>query len=179
MAGAYANHLDECILGVPLKSACDLTSPIAARKTRPGSEGIDLPADYRVVDRTVRIEQQFAATWRMPRFNVGGSALILNLSAQGIALQLDREFPVHRGPTIIRVQAAEIPDLPLEARLRWFRRHARERFEPKKGFACGAIFVFREPDVEARWSAWFAEALARYGLDGPGPDSVGKITRTI
>lgn len=121
-----------------------------------------VPIIRSVESRSARIDCQIAATWRIERFNLGGSATILNLSDAGIGLQLDKEFPVQPGSVIISVRAVHVPELPPEAEIRWFRRLPRKRLEPAKGFVCGAIFLVAPPEVEERWTAWFREAIGRY-----------------
>src|SRR4051812_48079487 len=106
---------------------------------------------------TVRLNGPFAVSWTIATQGVSGTGVIRDLSADGICLQLDREFRIDRGTLLLSLRSPEIAVLPTEARLRWFRRPARNRFQKPAGFLCGCIF-----NAPTRaWIEWYTQAVAR------------------
>ena len=99
-------------------------------------------------------------SWRLKGSTISGSGQIVDVSLAGMRFQLDSEFPPPRdiGYTFI-LTAPSIPDLPREARLRWFRRPAIRRDAPPPGFLCGAIFELADPIAAEKWRNWFAAAM--------------------
>jgi hypothetical protein len=96
-------------------------------------------------------------TWTIAQQGVAGAGIIQNLSADGICLQLDRDFRVQSGTLLLSLASPEIAVLPAQARLRWFRRLPRQRFEPPRGLLCGCVFV----STSEIWIDWYRKALAR------------------
>ena len=107
--------------------------------------------------RTDRLQGPFAVTWMVAQQHLSGAGIIQNLSADGICLQLDREFRVQPGTVVLSLASPEIAVLPAQAKVRWFRRLPRQRFEPPRGLLCGCVFV----STSEIWIDWFRKALAR------------------
>lgn len=107
--------------------------------------------------RTVRLKGPFAVTWTLAQQGLQGSGVIQDLNAQGLSLQLDREFQVRPGQIVLSLQSSQIAVLPTEARVRWFRRPSRKRVDPPLGLFCGCIFIAPTQG----WIEWYRQAIAR------------------
>ena len=83
--------------------------------------------------------------------------MIQDLSADGISLQLDREFRVQPDNLLISLKSPDIAVLPTQARVRVVSPPARKRFEKPLGFLCGCIFL---SPTEA-WAEWYKQAVER------------------
>jgi len=110
-------------------------------------------------DRSLkRVRWPAPITWQLKGSTLSGSGEIIDVSQSGIRFQLDSEFPPPRDVTYTFIlKAPSIPDLPREARLRWFRRPVIRRDAPPPGYLCGAIFKLDDPIAAEKWRAWFTQ----------------------
>lgn len=108
-----------------------------------------------------RLPVDFEVTWAIESLGLSGKGTMVDVSALGASFRIDRQLPL-TGAVVFTLTAPQVPSLPKQTRLRWFRKLS--VWPPS--FLCGVVF---QGAIGPDWSDWIherAQALGREGAQG-------------
>jgi hypothetical protein len=100
-----------------------------------------------------RLEVELDLTWSIESQNLSGPGKLLDVSVPGACFRMEEPFVAKAG-LIFTLDVPEIPAMPKQGRLRWYRKLPGR----KPVFLCGVIF--EGGDTEA-WNRWLDQTHAQ------------------
>jgi hypothetical protein len=99
----------------------------------------------------VRLEVDLA--WAIESQGLSGRGQLVDVGVKGARIRIEQAF-VPKGHTLFSLHASEVPALPTQAKLRWFRRL---RHQPAD-VLCGVTFLESRKGQNA-WTEWLDAQL--------------------
>jgi hypothetical protein len=106
-----------------------------------------------------RLRRHIDLYWKVDVQKFGQKGKILDLSLSGLKMEIFGDLVLKstdKNKTIIYLNSAEIPNLPAEGKIRWFK-----PISDGKGYVCGISFIKPSSGYPPQWRKWMEDNIAQ------------------